>query len=112
MARYIKVILALSLLAPVMAIADYSVRCEGYNDETSAPVPGLCINGTFKGTDSETGNEVTGDCEIGGEIDAYDSETNDHVSGECEGVREDGYEGEGEGEGEGEIETKEEGAQD
>lgn len=74
----------LVLLGPV-AKAEYTVQCEGYNEETSAYVYGECSEGSFEGYDSETGNYVYGDCSFGGSLDAYDSETDQYVYGNCEG---------------------------
>lgn len=74
------------LLTTASAVqASYEVECEGYNDDTSAYIFGICADGEFEGTDSETGEHVYGDCEFGGDLDGYDSDTGEHVSGECEG---------------------------
>ena len=68
-----------------IALATYSVDCDGYNSETSSYVYGDCDDGDFSGYDSVTGNYVYGDCEFDGKLDAYDSETGVYVYGDCEG---------------------------
>ena len=100
MARQGKIFIVLFSLIPVVAAADYTVKCQGTNSVTDAPVYGDCANGEFKGTDSITGNEVQGDCEVGGGFEAYDSVTDEYVAGDCDGIKEDegGDEGDGEGE--------------
>ena len=75
----------LLLSSPGLAVATYEVECQGTNDESSSSVEGTCTDGDFDGTDSETGESVSGDCEFGGDLDATDSDTGAHVSGECEG---------------------------
>jgi len=67
------------------ARASYTVECTGANDETSDSVSGECEDGSFSGTDSNTGNPVSGSCEFGGSLDALDVSTGQHVSGDCEG---------------------------
>ena len=58
MVRQGKVFIVLFCLLPLVATADYTVKCEGSNSESTAPVFGECTNGVFTGVDSETGNEV------------------------------------------------------
>jgi hypothetical protein len=96
------IITALFILMPALVMAGYTVDCEGYNHVTSTRVAGVCTNGEFNGTDSETGNDVNGDCEIGGNFEATDSVTNDYVTGECEGIKPDDGDSEDNGEENGE----------
>jgi|GEM_PF-3659883 len=98
MVRQSKVLIVLLSLLPLVAVADYTVKCEGSNSESSAPVYGDCMHGVFTGVDSETGNEVEGECEIGGSFEARDLETGEYVSGVCEDSAEDDGDGAGAGE--------------
>ncbi len=67
------------------ARADYTVECSGTNDETGDSISGECEDGSFSGTDDNTGNSVSGSCEFEGDLDANDDSTGQHVSGDCEG---------------------------
>jgi len=100
------------LLVPLVAMADYTVKCKGTNSASSAPVVGECTNGVFSGVDSETGNEVQGECEAGGGFEGYDVETDEFVTGVCEASTgnedgNDGDNGEDDQEPEGQIMTSE-----
>ena len=58
-----KKLLLLLFLIPNLVMA-YEVDCDGY--------------------DSDTGEYVYGDCQIGGSLDAYNSDTGEYVYGDCE----------------------------
>lgn len=75
----------LSLAPP--ANADYTVDCEGHNNETVAYVYGECSNGEFEGYDHETGSYVYGECQPGESLDAYDLEADQYVYIECEDLQ-------------------------
>ena len=94
MVRQGKMLIFALFLVPLVAMADYTVKCAGTNTESSAQVVGECTDGVFSGSDSETGNEVQGECEAGGKFEAYDVETDEFVTGECEAAAGNGNDGE------------------
>ena len=96
MVRQGKMLIFSLLLLPLVAMADYTVKCQGTNTESSAPVVGECTDGMFTGTDSETGNEVQGECEPGGKFEAYDVETDEFATGTCEAAADNGNGDDGE----------------
>ena len=76
---------AVTLAVAMPAAAEYDVNCEGYDAETSALVEGRCTDGDFSGQDSETGEQVSGSCEFGGDLNARNTDTGVSVNGDCEG---------------------------
>lgn len=82
-ARLLFLAATLAVMAP--AQAEYAVDCEGYDDETSAMVEGRCTDGSFTGENAETGEDVSGSCEFGGDLSATNDETGSSVSGDCQG---------------------------